>query len=83
MIFHLTLDGDIMYLQWKDKNSWTKKRVRSVDEICQFIAEELDNRNLATEDYMVMCSSTLDWPEDETSNRKTIELCNQIRGNNV
>lgn len=31
----------------------------------------------------VMCSSSLDWPEDVTSDINVIELADRIRGNNV
>jgi hypothetical protein len=36
-----------------------------------------------TEGVKMMCSSSIDWPQDVTNDRNLINLCNLIRGNDV
>ena len=38
------------------------------------------NWGIGFDDVIVLCSSSLDFPTDYTSDRDTIALCNQIRG---
>lgn len=47
---------------------------RAADDFHDF-TDDLDGR--------VICSSSLDWPEDETNDLDIIELADMIRGNNV
>ena len=42
-----------------------------------------ENKPELEEDIDIMCSSTMDWPEDCTSDIDLIELADRIRGNNV
>lgn len=48
-----------------------RKIVRTIDELAAIVSEQ----------DLVMCSSSLDFPEENTTEQRVIDLCNQIRGN--
>lgn len=52
----------------------------SGDHYFKFFADAAKAAGVDLHDLMVMCSSTVDFPEDETNNEKTIALCRMIRG---
>ena len=45
--------------------------------------EELYAMGEAVGQVSLMCSSSLDWPEDVTDNLDVIDVCNLIRGNRI
>ena len=62
----------------KDHVDFLGTKVRTVAELKAAVIE-----HSKTGDPSFMCSSSIDWPEDYTSDPEIIYLCDLIRGNNV
>jgi hypothetical protein len=56
-----------------------KRVVTSVDDFIKFIKEKCKAAKCTPEDLIIMCSSSMDFPEDSTDNKKTIKLAKALR----
>jgi hypothetical protein len=45
--------------------------------------DEIVAHELFPEHGELICSSSIDWPRDETDDEDLIAICNAVRGNNV
>lgn len=53
---------------------------QNYDELIEFCKQELVKLKCQPKDLVVLSSSTLDWPEDFTDHKPTIEACRKFRG---
>lgn len=82
MCFHLGLNDagkmDLtLRLGGKEVNRWP---VNSLEELNTTLEKVMAEAGLNANDAVVMCSSSLDWPEDYTADPVVIALCDKIRG---
>lgn len=77
LLARITKDGLILHLEENVFGPYI-----SVQDFVDKVSDDLHD---FTDDLdgSLVCSSSLDWPEDETDNLDIIELADMIRGNNV
>jgi hypothetical protein len=82
--FYLTIKNDNVVVEYEDS---CKKEItrtfENIDDYAIFFSTIAKEAEVEFDDLIIMCSSSLDWPEDSTDNIETIKLADAIRGNNV
>jgi hypothetical protein len=53
--------------------------ITSEEDFDEFLCDEALRRGVTTIDLNIMCSSSMDYPEDDTSNPATIALARALR----
>jgi hypothetical protein len=76
-VFFLTVEKDGLWVRNHTGHRW---KLKTVEQYNEFFARKARQYNLDIEDFTILCSSSLDFPEDYTRNKDTIALCNLIRG---
>lgn len=69
----------IRYVNSATQKTPTKRKVKSVSDFQNFIKSRIKKFNLNVDDLFVMCSSSMDFPEESTSNKKVIALAHALR----
>ena len=83
--YGLGISDDKVVLRYCDnekQSSWEKQKRRvitSVDDFARFMHERMKKYNLKEHDIIMMCSSSMDFPEDSTDNKATIKLARALR----
>jgi hypothetical protein len=75
-MFFLTIEDGNVVVKMKGK---TLETFKTLDDYKAFFTKVCEENDLRPEDLVVMSSSSLDFPEEETEDPAVIELCNQIR----
>lgn len=76
-MFFLTIENENVVVKMKSK---TLATLKTHDDYVSFFRNVCEETGLRPEDLVIMCSSSLDFPKDETDDASVIELCHQIRG---
>lgn len=71
--------GHAVYVHWSEGNEGQKRVVRSVEALDAFLQEAANKAGVERKALSVMCSSSIDFPEDTTKDKAVIKLCNEIR----
>ena len=74
---YLTCESDGVYAEHNDE----RRLIKSENEIAEFAHEicVTNDGNPDECDLIVLCSSSLDFPEEYTDKKEVIELCRKIR----
>ena len=73
---------ELRYADTERQRSWEHQKrrvVTSVDDFRNFIQSRMKKYKHTADDLIIMCSSSMDFPEDSTSNKKTIALAHELR----
>jgi len=73
--FFLTIENDAVVV----KTDYVAQAVASEAELAAFIASSAKAAGVANEDLSVLASSSLDFPEEFTSNKATIALAKALK----
>lgn len=79
--YGLGIDNDKVVLRYQDKakGPQIKRVIESVEDFVAFIKERCKKAKVKPDDLIIMCSSSMDFPEDSTDNKKTIALAHALR----
>lgn len=79
--YGLGIENDKVMLRYQDtaKGPQLKRIVESVADFASFITERCKKAKVKPDDLIIMCSSSMDFPEDSTDNKKTIALARKLR----
>jgi hypothetical protein len=55
------------------------REITSVEDFTDFIKEKAKAAKCEVDDLIIMCSSSMDFPEESTKNKKTIKLAHALR----
>lgn len=81
--YGLGVETDQVMVRYQDtaNGPQLKRPVISVQDFVQFIKERMKRFKITDPDELViMCSSSMDFPEDSTDNPATIKLARELRG---
>ena len=77
--FFLTVESDgLDVLHDGPTGDKIRHRVRSYDELIKYVSSQASG---PIEDVVVMCSSSLDFPDESTDDLAVIALADKVRGN--
>ena len=83
--YGLGIQNDKVVLRYADtekQGSFEKQKrrvVTSEQDFKSFMQARMKKYNLKADDLIIMCSSSMDFPEDSTNNKKTIALARALR----
>lgn len=79
--YGLTCKSDGVYLRYQDTDKGKEKqlKIKSVEHLDQFLFERAKKAGCYVEDFIVMCSSSMDFPEESTGSKKVITLAHAVR----
>lgn len=79
--FSLTVKQDGVYVRYRPsiKSSVKSKRIESVKDFIGFIKRKARQAQCDPDDLIVICSSTMDFPEEETKDKAVIKLAHDLR----
>ncbi len=79
--YGLGIRNDKVMIRYVDTERGKQKEriVKSVDDFKNFIITRMKLAKCEPEDLIIMCSSSMDFPEDSTNNKKTIKLARELR----
>lgn len=79
--YGLGIRDDRVELRYQNtaKGKQLRRVITSVKDFQQFIIDRCKKAKVKPDDLIVMCSSSMDFPEDSTSNKKTIALARALR----
>jgi len=79
--FGLGIEKDKVMLRFVEKEGGpqVKREVTSVKDFTQFILAKAKAAKCEPDDLIIMCSSSMDFPEDSTTNKATIDLAHDLR----
>jgi hypothetical protein len=78
----LGIKNDNVVLRFTSKEGQkrqTERVVKSETDFREFMLARMKKYNLKQEDLIIMCSSSMDFPEDDTENKATIALAHALR----
>lgn len=79
--YGLGIEDDKVMLRYQDTARGPQKKhvVESVEDFAAFIKQRCDKAKIKFDDLIIMCSSSMDFPQDSTDNKKTIKLAKALR----
>ena len=77
--YNLSVNND--RIEVKSEGLTSVRVITDIQYYIRFFTSEAERIGCDIDDLTVMCSSSMDWPEDSTKNKETIALANEIRGN--
>lgn len=80
LIFFLTILKGRMVLQWRSRGKrWASRTVVDHKDMADCIAKTMQRLHVNWDNCVVMCSSSLDFPQEHTKDPKIIAWANKIR----
>ena len=72
---------DGVYIRYQDTEKGKEKRrlIKSVDDFATFIKLRSKKAKCNPDDFIIMCSSSMDFPKEYTNNKKVIALARALR----
>jgi hypothetical protein len=78
--FFLTIEYDNVVVKYDGTSGGKVTRpIRDIEDYRQFFISKADEAGVDIDNFDVMCSSSIDFPEEHTKNPKTINLAREIR----
>lgn len=73
-------DGKVQ-IRWQETVHGNEQRkvIETYDEFIAFLKERITIANCTPDDLIIVCSSSMDFPEEDTDDEKVIALAHQIR----
>lgn len=68
----------IRYIE-KDGGPEVLREITSIKDYAHFLKGQMEKLRCELDDLCIMCSSSMDFPEDSTDNKKTIKLAHELR----
>jgi hypothetical protein len=79
--FGLGVDKDGVYIRYVEigQKKERRRKVESVVDFSTFMIERSEKAGVLVDDFIVMCSSSMDFPEEYTSDKNVIKLARELR----
>ncbi len=69
----------VRYVNSAKQKTQTHRKIESVEDFITFIKERAKKFRCQPDDFIIMCSSSMDFPEESTKNKKVIALAYALR----
>lgn len=80
--YGLGVEEDGVYIRYIDtakQKKPTLRKIESVNDFVTFIKTRAEKFKCTPDDFIIMCSSSMDFPEEVTKDKKIIKLAHAIR----
>ena len=69
----------IRYVDSSKQKTQTRRKIVSVEDFVTFIKERAKKFKCEPDDFIIMCSSSMDFPDEYTKDKKVIKLAHDLR----
>jgi hypothetical protein len=80
--YGLGVEKDGVYIRYVDSSKQKKqtlRKIESVEDFVSFIKARAEKFKCTPDDFIIMCSSSMDFPDEYTKNKKVIKLAHALR----